>query len=307
MALPHARTFVRSALASVLGLLLAAHGALAPSPARADSPAPPPPLQQRDPASVLAEVRARVLPGRGFPSRIRLGDAVVKLVQHGVIDPGKFMALYEARGGLPDELKNVLTDPHDAPIRLTARNAQHYINLLWPLGIANRTAANTEGPVNGPHLFKLASTGGWTLGEKSNGGHYFNQFAIVALTAEQDALVRRVARTIFRPCCSNDTMFQDCNHGSALLGLLMLGAAQGLDEAELYREALAFNSFWFPSQYVLTAMYFKLVKDTDWSAVDPRVVLGRDVSSLGGWRTNIAQEMRRRNLAPKPGGPGCGV
>ncbi len=40
------------------------------------------------------------------------------------------------------------------------------------------------------------------------------------------------------------------NHGSALRGLLQLGASQGLSEEELYREALAFNSFWFPQNSV---------------------------------------------------------
>lgn len=290
---------------SLLGLLLAA-SALTASPARADSPSSPS-HEPQDAPSLRADITARVLPAEGFQSRIRLRDAVLKLVEHGVIDPAKFAALYERRGGLPDELKTVFTERHDAPIRLTAKNAQHYINLLWPLGIANHMAANSGSPVNGPNLFKLASTGGWTLGTMNNGGHYFNKFTIVELSPDHEALVTRVARNIFRPCCNNHTMFQDCNHGSALLGLLTLGAAQGLGEADLYREALAFNSFWFPSHYVLTAMYFKLVKDTDWPAVDPRTVLGRDFSSLGGWRLNVSEEMKRRDLVPRPGGGSCGV
>ncbi len=311
MAHPAFRTLTvptRTAIVTIpfVGALLAGYGTPTMSPARAESPSSPS-HQEQEASSVLAETTARVLPAAGLQSRIRLGGAVLKLVEHGVIDPGKFVALYEPRGGLPDELRTMLTERQDAPIRLTSKNAQHYINLLWPLGIANHTAANSESPVNGPHLFKLASTGGWTLGQMDNGGHYFNKFRIVELSPDQEALVTRVARNIFRPCCNNHTLFQDCNHGSAMLGLLTLGAAQGLGEAELYREALAFNSFWFPSQYVLTAMYFKLVKDTDWSAVDPPAVLGRDFSSAGGWRVNVSEEMKRRDLVPKPTGGGCGV
>jgi hypothetical protein len=300
-------TPIRSAVVAAwaLGAFLAA-SALTTAPARADSPTTPPSQQKQDASSVLAAITGRVLPADGFQSRIRPGDAVQKLVERGVIDPEKFAAVYAPRGGLPTELASVFTERHDAPIRLTTKNAQHYLNLLWPLGIANHLAANSRGPINDSNLFKLASTGGWTLGRKDNGGHYFNRFRIVELSADQEATVTRVARNIFRPCCNNHTMFQDCNHGSAMLGLLTLGAAQGLGEDELYREALAFNSFWFASQYVLTAAYFELVKETAWSAVDPRTVLGREFSSLGGWRVNIGEEMQRRQLVPGAGG-GCGV
>ena len=293
------------AITLVFGLFLAACSTLNASPARADSPGS---ASHEQPAasSVLAGTRG-LHPAEGFQSRIQLGDAVLKLVEHGVIEPRKFTAVFEQRGGLPDELKDVFTQRDDRPIRVTAKNATHYLDLLWPVGLANHMAANTESPVNGPSLFRLASTGGWTLGKRDNGGYYFNAFTIVKLSADQEALVARVARNVFRPCCDNHTLLQDCNHGSAMLGLLALGAAQGLGEAELYREALGFNTFWFPSQYVLTAMYFKHVKATDWSAVDPRVVLGREFSSLGGWRANVAEEMKRRGLVPSPGGAGCGV
>src|SRR3546814_19376416 len=91
--------------------------------------------------------------------------------------------------------------------------------------------------MNGDSLYNFASTGGWTLGKEQNGGAYFNKFRIVELTPEQVALVTQVAKSTYRPCCNNSTFFQDCNHGSALLGLLHLGASQGLTENELYQAA----------------------------------------------------------------------
>lgn len=256
---------------------------------------------------LIDEVTAQVLPEEGFQSKIALGDSVVKLRQNGVIDREKFLAIYQDRGGLPDELKNVLDNPSPKPILLTRENANYYVNLMWPLGLANYMSTNNESPVNGDSLFNFASTGGWNLGEEENGGAYFNKLKIVELTPEEEALVTSIAQNTYRPCCNNSTFFQDCNHGSALLGLLQLGASQGLSEDELYREALAFNSFWFPHNYIQTALYFRAVEGKNWGEVDPKVVMGKDFSTFSGW-ANVAAEVKQLGLTPQQtGGGGCGV
>ncbi|MDP3727708.1 MAG: hypothetical protein Q8R35_03680 [bacterium] len=253
------------------------------------------------------EVTARVLPEKGFQSKIRLGDSVVTLVENGVIDRTKFEAIYKERGDLPPEIKDVLDTPSDTPILLTRANANYYVNLLWPVGLANYMSSNKTSPVNGKSLFNFASTGGWNLGTEENGGAYFNKLKIVELTPEQEALVTRIAEHTYRPCCNNSTFFQDCNHGSALLGLLQLGAAQGLTEDELYREALAFNSFWFPQNYIQTALYFKAVKNVDWGDADPKVVMDKVYSSASGAGL-VAQKVSELGLVPQQkGGAGCGV
>lgn len=257
---------------------------------------------------IYDEVVAKVLPAQGFQSKIYLGDSVVKLVQNGVIDQSKFEAIYQQRGGLPDVLKEVLNQPSYQPILLTQDNANIYVNLLWSLGLSNYMSTNKESPVNGQSLFNFASTGGWNIGKEENGGAYFNKFRIVGLTKDQEALVTKIAQNTYRPCCNNSTFFQDCNHGSALLGLLQLGAAQELSEDELYKEALAFNSFWFPHNYIQTALYFKMVKNTEWDKVDPRVALGADYSTASGWGKNVQTEIAKiPNLIPQIKGGGCGV
>lgn len=257
---------------------------------------------------LVDEVNAAVLPERGFQSRIYFGESVVKLIEAGAIDRSKFEALYESRGGLPKEVRELLDRSSAKPILLTRETANYYINLLWPLGLANFMETNKNSPVNGKSLFNFASTGGWDLGKEKNGGAYFNKFKIIPLTSAQEQLATRIAENTFRPCCGNSTFFQDCNHGSALLGLLELGAAQGLTEDELFREALAFNSFWFPHNYIQTALYFKAVKGIDWENVDPRVVMSKDYSSGGGWYENVQKELAARNLIPEvKGGASCGV
>lgn len=262
---------------------------------------------------IFDEVAAKVLPEKGFQSKIVLGDSIVKLAQNGVIDAAKFTDIYKDRGGFPDGLKDVLTVPSNRPILLTRENSSFYVNLLWPIGLANRMSSNESSPVNknnGKDLFNFASTGGWNLGKEKNGGAYFNKLGIVSLTPEQEALVTKIAQNSYRPCCNNSTFFQDCNHGSALLGLLQLGAAQGLSEDQLWREALAFNSFWFPQQYIYSGLYFKVVKDIDWDKVDPKVVMGKDFSSGSGSGNIQAEVAKIPNLIPQQGhggGAGCGT
>lgn len=281
-------TFVRRALV----LLLAAPLLAAAAPAT-------------EKERMLQEVAANVLPAGGHHSRVVLGDSIVKLVRAGVLDPQKFEAVYAPRGGIPKELKDVLSKPSHTPILLTRTNAGVYVNLLWSLGLANRMLANNASPLNGPSRFDFASTGGWNLGRSPNGGDYFNKLAIVELNPHQEALVARVAGNTYRPCCDNSTFFQDCNHGSALLGLLALGAAQGLSEDELYREGLAFNAFWFPDNYVQTALYFKAVRSLEWGEIDPRMLMSADFSSASGWRRNVANPLAARGLVPSQNGPGC--
>jgi len=257
---------------------------------------------------LTAQITEKVLPSEGYRTKIILGDAVLKLVKYGVIDRQKFEQLYAGRGGLPEEFQKVFDEPLTTPITLTQKNAQVYVNLLWALGLSNYMETNKESPVNGPSLFNFASTGGWTLGKAKNGGEYFNKFAVVQLSPEQEALVTRIAQNTYRPCCNNSTFFQDCNHGSALLGLLQLGASQGLTEEELYREALTFNSFWFPQQYVEIALYFKTAQGIDWENVDPKVAMGKDYSTASGWYQNVHRYLQENNLVPKPqSGGGCGA
>lgn len=252
---------------------------------------------------------AAVLPKDGFQSKIVLGDSIVRLVEAGVIDTEKFLAIYKDSGGLPRELKDVLEKPSDKPILLTAANAPYYVNLLWPIGLSNYMEGNRQGSIGGESVFGFASTGGWTIGTAENGGSYFNKFTIVPLTPDQEALVIKIAQNSYRSCCDNSTFFQDCNHGSALLGLLALGASQGLSEEELWKEALAFNSFWFPDTYISTALYFKAVKNTEWKDVDASVVMGKEYSSGSGSYRIKSEIARIPNLIPQQGsgGANCGA
>ena len=58
--------------------------------------------------------------------------------------------------------------------------------------------------------------------------NHYSMHRFIVLTPEQQALVEKVSKGIYRPCCGNSVYFPDCNHGMAMLGLLELMASQGV-------------------------------------------------------------------------------
>ena len=260
--------------------------------------------QQQQAAPADQELLAKVLPAQGVELPVTWGDLGSQMVKAGVIDQQKFEALYSQRGGLTPEMKSMLEDRGNGKIRITPENAPVVLNLLWALGLGNKNDILDKGEMQEKQFGgagKFASTGGWTLAQGDTMQHY-SQHTFIRLTPEQQALVDRVSKNIYRPCCGNSTHFPDCNHGMAMLGLLELMASQGVSEQEMYRAALAVNSYWFPDTYVTIASYFK-AQGTDWSQVDPQSVLSSQYSSAQGYRQLLTQ------ISPQnvPSKGGCGI
>jgi len=241
----------------------------------------------------------QVIPQNGFQTKIVFGDVVVKMVEAGVIDRQKIETLYNSGDGVPKEMQELLTTPSNTPLRVTDDNSWWLVNLLWPIGLSNKMAVNERGPLAGEDLGNFASTGGWTLGKEAEGGGYYNSLELIRLTPEQEKRVRAIAETIYRPCCNNSTFFQDCNHGSAALGLIELGVAQGLSDEEIYKTVLAFNTYWFPRTYAATAVYFQKVRNLEWQKIDPEIILSKEYSSLSGWLANVDTPLQKMpNILP---------
>jgi hypothetical protein len=252
----------------------------------------------------------RVAPPDGYQTRVSFGDSIMRLVAAGAISPEKFGRLYAKRGGLPEWIERLFAEPSVEPIKFGFKTAPYLLNLLWPLGLSTKTGFNSTSPLNGENLEKFASTGGWRLGEAANGSVYFNQLEAIRLDGVQENVVLGVAGNVYRPCCDNSTFFQDCNHGSALLGLLELAASQGASPDELYELALNANVFWYPTKYVDLAVYFEQIEDQPWQAADPKTILGKRYSSLSGWNRNVRGALIKADLLPRQtsrGAAGCGV
>jgi len=176
------------------------------------------------------------------------GNLGVKMVEAGVIDEEKFENLYSARGGLSPEARKLLTDSDNGELVINSKNSGVMLNMLWALGLGNKNPILESGPMMDPKYGgagNFASTGGWTLAKGGAMDHY-SMHSFMTLTNEQQTLIEKVSKSIFRPCCKNSTYFPDCNHGMAMLGLLELMASQGASEAEMNKKALEVNTLWFP-------------------------------------------------------------
>ena len=241
----------------------------------------------------------------GVELPVKWGDIGVRMTETGVIDKTKFENLYAGRGGLAESDKKLLTESNNGNLVINSKNSGVILNMLWAFGLGNKNPILENGPMmdkNYGGAGNFASTGGWTLAQGDAMSHY-SMHAFITLTPEQQALVERVAKNIYRPCCGNSTYFPDCNHGMAMLGLLELMASQGVTEADMYKAALAVNSYWFPDTYETIKIYMKS-KGVEWKDVDPQEILGANYSSGQGF-AQIASQVAQP--AQKRGSGGCGV
>ncbi|MEK7508189.1 MAG: hypothetical protein AAB602_03870 [Patescibacteria group bacterium] len=253
----------------------------------------------------VSELEEKVLPPEGVVLPVTLGDLGKKLVSVGAIDADRFKAIYNQRGAFTDEYKVLLLGQNDGKLRMTANNAGYLLNLFWALGLANNNPILDSGEMKNPAYGgaqNFASTAGWTIANGDPMNHYSRHMLFV-LREDEQALVEKVSRGIYRPCCGNSTHFPDCNHGMAMLGLLELMASQGVSEQDMWKAALAVNSYWFPDTYLTIATYMKN-NGIDWKIVDPQEILGINYSSAQGYARVASQVVQPQQ---QRGGNGCGV
>jgi len=246
-----------------------------------------------------------VLPSAGVALPVSWDDLGAKLVSVGVIDADRFKALYDERAAFTQEYRTLLLGENDDKLKITADNAGYLLNLFWALGLASKNPILDSGEmVNKAYggAGNFASTGGWTMSQGSAMDHY-SRHKFFSLTAEQQDLVDRVSRGIYRPCCNNSTHFPDCNHGMAMLGLLELMASQDVSEQDMWKAALAVNSYWFPETYLTMAVHMKN-KGVVWKDVIPQEMLGINYSSASGYQKIASQVVQPQG---RQGGSGCSV
>ena len=231
-----------------------------------------------------------VFPQDGVVLPIRWGNIGYQMVQAGVIDMQKFEMLYKTRGGLSSEMRKLLTDGENGYLVMNEENAGVLLNMLWAFGLANKNPILEQGPMMDPRYGgagRFASTGGWTLAQGNAMDHY-SAHQFVTLTGEQQLLVERVSKNIYRPCCDNPTYFPDCNHGMAMLGLLELLVAQDVPEEDIYRTALTANAYWFPNNYLTIAQFLEK-QGTSWEKADPKELLSAPFSSISGYQEIVSK------------------
>jgi hypothetical protein len=255
----------------------------------------------------LTELYEQVNPKDGYALPVSYGNLGPQLVKAGVINYDAFRKVMEASGDpISNQQMEFLTTGSDEKIIITAENAHFLLNFFWAVGLANRNSILTEGSMveySDGKIEGFASTGGWTLATRPITELYASM-DLIPLTPEQQARVEEVAAAVYRPCCNNATLFPDCNHGMAMLGLLELMASQGASTDEMFNAAKYVNAYWFPQQTLETAIYLKTNQKIGFADADARLVVGKGYSSASG-ASMIHQSLQSSGLlkqTPSQGG-----
>jgi len=249
----------------------------------------------------IDKLKSQVLPPAGFTFDLKWGDLGTKLIKIGVIDRNKFDKLFTNQPQLLAYLER--TDLNQ--VTINTQTAQFWVDVLWALGLANKSVVLDEGPMKqGGNAANFASTGGWTLGKK-DAMAYYSKFKLIPLDDQQQARVKEIAENIYRPCCGNSTAFPDCNHGMAALALVEIMVAGGKSDEEIYKTVLAFNSYWFGQTYLEIA-YLQAKNGVEWGRVDAKKVLGKAFSS-GMGATAVKKQIGQVPGLTDERGSSCGV
>lgn len=250
----------------------------------------------------LSKLESQVLPEAGFSLPVSWRDLGKKLVDAGVINLPEFKKVVN----MTPEQEKILTEGSDEQITINSQNSQFVVDILWALGLAQKSIVYTDGPL-GKEFAKdqagFASTGGWNLA-RGDAVQYLNKLDLIPLTADEHVKVGEIAKNVYRPCCGNSTWFPDCNHGMAALAIIELLVSAQIPEKDIYRFILGFNSFWFADSYLTTATYFAR-QGIPWDQVDAKEVLGERYSSSQGAR-DISNKVGPLPNRPSSGGS-CGA
>ncbi|OGH47894.1 MAG: hypothetical protein A3A51_00115 [Candidatus Levybacteria bacterium RIFCSPLOWO2_01_FULL_39_10] len=251
----------------------------------------------------LSKIQNKVLKDK-YIFKIKWGDLGKRMVEDGVIDKVKLAQAIGGEDELPKDLDKYFTGDQNK-IEVNQGNAQFWVDVLWGLGLANKNKILEEGDMmmeDDASIF--ASTGGWSLGAGDPMDHY-SRHSYITLSEEQQKTVSEIAGSIYRPCCGNSTAFPDCNHGMAMLGLIELMVSQNFSKDEIYKTALAFNTYWFPQTYLDSALYLQK-NGKDYEKVSPKELLSENFSSAMGSQT-ISEEVGQVQWPAFGNGGSCGA
>lgn len=258
-----------------------------------------------------ANLIRQINPPEGYTISANFGDIGPKLLGAGAIDAARFIQVYERAGQpLNAEQITILRQGSPSHVVFSRENAYFLLNFFWALGLTNDNPILTQGPMmsNGrAGVVNYASTGGWSLAAKPVSDLYASA-EIIKINPDQQARLEEVVQAVYRPCCDNPTLFPDCNHGMAMLGLMELMASQDASVEEMFQAAKYANAYWYPQQSLELATFFKTAQNVDFDQVDSRQLVGQRFSSLSGFQT-VHQWLSTNGLLQQAPGSGnsCGV
>jgi hypothetical protein len=257
------------------------------------------------------DLAKQVFPEKGYLLPVDFGDFGPQMIEGGVFNRDQFIQVYQKAGQpMTEDQLGILDGEYSGKILISHANAYFLLNFLWALGLSNKNPILDFGPIqeySDNHIENFASTGGWKLAVLPV-SKIFSSLTMIELTEEQQKRVEEAAAAIFRPCCNNSTLFPDCNHGMAMLGLLELMASQNASMEEMMQAAKHINAFWFPNQTLEQAIYFSKVQGKAYQEVDAKTILGPLYSTISGF-SELHQFLSEKQWLPAVlnAGGSCGV
>jgi hypothetical protein len=89
----------------------------------------------------------------------------------------------------------------------------------------------------------------------------------------------------------------------AMLGILELMASQGATADQMFEAAKYVNAYWFPQQTLEAAVHLKANQGIDFAGADPRLIVGKSMSSASGSK-RIHADLQSKGLLPQAPGQG---
>ena len=247
-------------------------------------------------------LKQEVIPQKGYVLAVKWNDVGKLLLSTGAIDKKAFEELFIDEPVGAKHMWHLENNSKDQ-MMISEGGSRFMVNTLWALGLVNKSKILDEGSMQKygeGDVMSFASTGGWNLGTRPT-EELYSSSKIIELSEKQEELVRKIAVSVYRPCCGNHTEFPDCNHGMTALGYIQLAVKQGVSEKRIYQDLLALNSFWFPQNYVELAAYFQK-QNIDWKNVDPKLALSSEYSSADGMQKVRESVQSIPGIGPQGGG-----
>lgn len=264
-----------------------------------------------DQETQMVEMMAQINPPNGYTVPATFGDMGPKMAAAGVFDVTEFEQVYQqANQPLTGQQVAVLAEGSSNPVVFNSQSAYFLLNFFWAVGLSNKNPVLDSGPIQQYSEGKVenfASTGGWSLAKKPI-NEIYSKLPLINLTAEQQKNLEEAAIAVYRPCCDNSTHFPDCNHGMAMLGLMELMASHNATVEQMLDAAKHANAYWYPTQTIEQAIFFKNTTGMDYQDIDASLLLGPKYSSGSGFQA-MHQYLAQNNLLPQNpnSGGGCGV
>ena len=90
-----------------------------------------------------------------------------------------------------------------------------------------------------------------------------------------------------------------------MLGVLELMASKGASVDQMFQAAKYINAYWFPQQTLEIATYLQLNNGVDFVNADPKLVVGKELSSASG-AAMVHEDLHRKGLLKPASGQGDG-